>query len=290
MSNHPWNTVAAELAKLRTLPAVLVTIAVTVVVAAGLGAALAAAPSDRPLGAVDAALHAVDYAQTGLLVLGVLAVASEYAGSQARTTLTAVPGRLLLMAGKVTAYLITGGMTALLTVAAALTGAMIVHGGGLVRDDGRLDSGGPVGGGGSVGDDGPVGGGGLADGAGLVNGGGLADGGGLVSGGGLVGGEDVAVLLRAAAYLVLIGLLALAVAALVRDAVAASAVVLALVLVLPPVLAGVTSLAGYLPGAAGARLYQAGAGLSPFEGGLVLGCWLAAALAVAAISFIRRDA
>ncbi|NJP98574.1 ABC transporter permease [Nonomuraea sp. FMUSA5-5] len=242
MSNHPWNTVAAELAKLRTLPAVLVTIAVTVVVAAGLGAALAAAPSDRPLGAVGAALHAVDYAQAGLLVLGVLAVASEYAGSQARTTLTAVPGRLLLIAGKVTAYLIAAGVTALLTVAAALTGAMIVHGGG------------------------PAG------------------------GGGLVGGEDVAVLLRAAAYLVLIGLLALAVAALVRDAVAASAVVLALVLVLPPVLAGVTSLAGYLPGAAGARLYQAGAGLSPFEGGLVLGCWLAAALAVATASFVRRDA
>ncbi|MGR6920238.1 ABC transporter permease [[Actinomadura] parvosata] len=266
MSNHPWNTVAAELAKLRTLPAVLVTIAVTVVVAAGLGAALAAAPSDRPLGAVGAALRTVDYVQAGILVLGVLAVASEYAGSQARTTLTAVPGRLLLMAGKVTAYLIAAGMTALLTVAAALTGAMIVHGGGPVDGDGRLDSGGPVGGDGAV------------------------AGGGAVVGGGLLRGEDVAVLLRAAAYLVLIGLLALAVAALVRDAVAAAAVVLALVLVLPPVLAGVTSLAGYLPGAAGARLYQAGAGLSPFEGGLVLGGWLALALAVAAVSFVRRDA
>ncbi|SEG72596.1 hypothetical protein SAMN05444920_10412 [Nonomuraea solani] len=232
MTNSAWNTVAAELIKLRTLPAALLTVCATVLLAGGFGAALAAAPFDRPLSAAEAALRAVDFVQAGFLVLGVLSVASEYAGSQSRTTLTSVPGRLLLLTGKLAAYLATAAATALLTVTGAWAGAWLAGGQG----------------------------------------------------------GDAAALAGAAGYLVLIGLLAQMVTFLTRDVIASLGTVLGLVLVVPPLLATVTDLAAYLPGAAGARLYQPGPGLTPLEGGLVLAAWLALVLAAATVSFTRRDA
>ncbi|MFI6737187.1 ABC transporter permease [Nonomuraea sp. NPDC050451] len=225
------NTVAAEVIKLVTLPAALAAVCGTVLVPAGLAAVLAAGPPS----AMASAFRSVDYAQAGLLVLGVLSVASEYAGSQIRTTLTAVPGRMPLMAGKLVAYLVVASFTALLTVTGAVLAAR------------------------------------LADGAPPPD-------------------VDVAGLLRAAAYLVLIGLLGAVAATLTREVVAALGAALVLVLILPPVLGRVTTLADYLPGAAGARMYQQGPGLTPVEGGLVLGAWLAVGLAGAALAFARRDA
>ncbi|MFC4009334.1 ABC transporter permease [Nonomuraea purpurea] len=225
------NTVAAELIKLGTLPGALAAVCATVLLPAGLAAVLAAGPPS----AMASALRSVDYAQAGLLVLGVLAVASEYAGSQIRTTLAAVPGRMPLMAGKLIAYLVVASFTALLAVTGALLAARLA-------------------------DDAPP-----------------PD-------------VDVAGLLRAAAYLVMIGLLGVAAATLTREVIGALGGLLVLVLVLPPVLRHVTTLADYLPGAAGARMYQQGPGLTPLEGGLVLGAWLAVALACAAGTFARRDA
>ncbi|MEV0386243.1 ABC transporter permease [Nonomuraea sp. NPDC050643] len=258
MTNGAWNTLAAELIKLRTLPAALITICVTVLAAAAFAAALEAAPFDRSLTVAEATLGSVEYVQAGFIVLGVLSVASEYAGSQARTTLTSVPGRLLLMTGKAGAYLLTATATALLTVTASCAGAWLA-----------------------------------ASTQGTVAVGGVDTGQGAVGGAEVVAGPaggDLAALARAAVYLVLIGLLAQAVAALLRDVIASLATVLALVLVVPRFLAGVTSLADYLPGAAGARLYQAGPGLTPVEGGLVLAAWLTLALTAATISFTKRDA
>ncbi|MEV0831202.1 ABC transporter permease [Nonomuraea rubra] len=223
----PRDTFAAELAKLRTLPAVLLTCGVTIAAAGTLGAALAAG---RAMSAAEAALGTTGYVQTGLIVLGVLTVASEYAGTQARTSLTAVPARGRLITAKIAAYLVAAILTAVLALAAALAGALF--------------TGAPMG--------------------------------------------DGAALPRAAAYLVLIGLLALAVATLTRDAIASLATTLVLVLVLPPVLPD--AVGDHLPGAAGARLYQPGPGLTSMEGGLVLAGWLAVALTAAAVSFVRRDA
>lgn len=222
------NTVAAEVIKLVTLPAALAAVCATVLVPAGLAAVIAAGPPS----AMASAFRSVDYAQAGLLVLGVLSVASEYAGSQIRTTLTAVPGRMPLLAGKLIAYLVVASCTALLTV----TGAALAA---------RLTDGAEV---------------------------------------------DVAGLLRAAAYLVLIGLLGAVAATLTREVVAALGAALVLVLILPPVLGRVTTLAGYLPSVAGARMYLQGPGLTPVEGGLVLGAWLAVGLAGAALAFAQRDA
>src|SRR5690606_3160891 len=86
---HLARVTAAELSKLRTLPAVGLTVAATVV-AGGSVAALAAssavtggAPRD-PVGAVT---EVVRFVQAGVVLLGVLPVAHESAGTQLRTTL-----------------------------------------------------------------------------------------------------------------------------------------------------------------------------------------------------------
>ena len=111
---RPARAVAAELSKLRTLPAVALTVGGTVATAIALAAALAA--GDVPGGPVGIALRTVPFLQVGLVVLGVVAASSEYAGRQIRTTLTAVPARGTVLAGKAVACL----AAALVTSAAAV--------------------------------------------------------------------------------------------------------------------------------------------------------------------------
>jgi hypothetical protein len=79
----------AEVLKLVTLPACGVAVLAAWIVAAG----LAAVPQADPIG----------YAQAGFVVLGVLAVTSEYSGGQVRTSLISVPRRVELMTAKVLA-------------------------------------------------------------------------------------------------------------------------------------------------------------------------------------------
>lgn len=137
MSNSLRNVVIAELSKLRTLPTVPVTIAVTVLGTVGLAVVLAASTLEQPGGlpphfgtsfALGTALHAVGYGQTGLILLGILTAASEYSGGQIRTTLTSVPSRTLLMAGKTIAYLTAAALTALLAVATSSVAAQVTLG------------------------------------------------------------------------------------------------------------------------------------------------------------------
>jgi hypothetical protein len=97
-------TAAAELIKLRGLPAV-VAVALGTVVA--FGAAGRGVPQVVPL------------LQAGPILLGVLAVSTEYAGRQIATTLTATPNRLGLLAGKAVAYLIAATATSGAGLAAA---------------------------------------------------------------------------------------------------------------------------------------------------------------------------
>jgi ABC-type transport system involved in multi-copper enzyme maturation permease subunit len=122
------SVVVAELIKLRTLPAVALTVAATPTLAAGLAAVLAISldgtQTATPV-AVHAALQAVPYAQVGFILLGILAVASEYTGSQIQSTLTSVPRRCLLLAGKTVAYLLVAMVVASTTVVAAVTAAHI---------------------------------------------------------------------------------------------------------------------------------------------------------------------
>ncbi|WP_112266738.1 ABC transporter permease [Lentzea terrae] len=92
-----------------------------------------------------------------------------------------------------------------------------------------------------------------------------------------------------AVYLIMIGLLALAIAVLLRSVAGAVATLTTLVLVVSPLLAAATDAAEYLPDRAGASLYRPGV-LSPWEGGAVMAAWLVITFAVAVVTFTRRDA
>jgi ABC-2 type transport system permease protein len=98
----------AEFLKLLTLPALYLAVLGTWTLTLAVDAALIAAAAQSPSGAgsaLDGGLGAVGYAQAGFLVLGALAVTSEYQGGQIRTSLICVPRRaeLLLVKGIVLA-------------------------------------------------------------------------------------------------------------------------------------------------------------------------------------------
>lgn len=117
-------TVAAELVKLRGLPAVCATVIGTIAAAIALTAAVAASSADG-VDAVQATLATIPFLQVGPILLGVLAVATEYQGSQLRTTLTTTPNRGLLLTGKTIAYTVTATLTSAATIATGLTTAAI---------------------------------------------------------------------------------------------------------------------------------------------------------------------
>jgi ABC-2 type transport system permease protein len=119
----------------------------------------------------------------------------------------------------------------------------------------------------------------------------------------------------AALYLALIGVMSLAIGAIIRNSAGGIAAALGLLLVLPTVLqifAAITqatwasNLAAFLPNSAGARIYTYAAeggvssaspaggdggliSLSSLEGGLVLTAWVAVLLVVASLLVKRRD-
>jgi ABC-2 type transport system permease protein len=116
------NITTAEVGKLRTLPVAVTTTVGTAVIGALVAAALTTQLVDQGLAASTATVtgQAVPFLQIGLIVLGVLPMSHEHAGGQLRTTLTAVPRRGLLLAGKGIATLI--GLT--FAASAAVGGAV----------------------------------------------------------------------------------------------------------------------------------------------------------------------
>ncbi|MEO3875849.1 ABC transporter permease [Nonomuraea sp. B12E4] len=116
MTSHLWRVVAAELIKLRSLPAVPATVGTTVAVTAGLAFVAGRAGVDSP---ADVAFQVITYAQAGFILLGVLTVAAEYGGGPIRTTLAAVPGRVALTVAKLAAYVLIAVPFAAVTVVAA---------------------------------------------------------------------------------------------------------------------------------------------------------------------------
>ncbi|UOR03283.1 hypothetical protein MUN77_08375 [Leucobacter allii] len=108
---------------------------------------------------------------------------------------------------------------------------------------------------------------------------------------------DAALLsMKSGLYLAVIAVLAIGVAALVRHVVAALVAVLALIVVLPPVLAsipGIGAAADFLPTIAGRRLisdFETAVQLSPWAGFGVLAAWTALALALSGALLAARDA
>lgn len=215
-------TAAAELIKLWGLPAVLATSLGTVVAGAILGAA------GTPV---------VPLLQVGPILLGVLAVATEYAGRQIATTLTVTPNRLRLLAGKTVAYVFTATVISGAGLAVAWL-ARTVRGAGSER---------------------------------------------------AVAGWPIA---GATVYLVLIGLLALALATVLRSLIPPLVGMLVLVLVVSPLLAGYTEHARWLPDRAGRLLYLPDADplLTPATATIVLLAWAGSAALAAGHMFLSRDA
>jgi hypothetical protein len=102
------STARAELIKLVTLPALPLTVLLTWAVTAVLGLAPDAGP--------------IRYARAGFVVLGVLAVTSEYDGGQLRTSLLCMPRRLKLLAVKVLVLGLASVPAAVVTVLIARAG------------------------------------------------------------------------------------------------------------------------------------------------------------------------
>jgi len=119
--------------------------------------------------------------------------------------------------------------------------------------------------------------------------------------------EFLLALVGGAAYLALIGILSLAIGAIVRNSAGGIAASLGLVLVLPPVLQIVVALTQaewarnigtFLPDLAGSRLFAYGAEasvtdgivtLDAAQGGLVMLAWIAVMFVVASVLIKRRD-
>ncbi|WP_341716192.1 hypothetical protein QQG74_19490 [Micromonospora sp. FIMYZ51] len=237
MSRVLRQAVTAELVKLGGLPAVVAAVLGTVGAAIVMTAALAGAQvgAERATAIV---LQAVPYLQAGTILLGVLAVGTEYTGDQIRTSLACVPDRWVMLSGKTLAYLAWASSTA---IAAVLAGWLTAHVVLAARGVPATGTSWPV--------------------------------------------------VGAIAYLVLIGLLAQFLAVLTRGLLPALIGMLCLVLILTPLLRGVTRHARYLPGA-GELLYRPGSDdvLTPATGLLVLLGWILAVGTVAVVAFLHRDA
>lgn len=126
------DALSAELLKLVTLPPLWLTVVGTLGVAVVLGAAFTTAAADGRTGTtavLDVGLAPVGYTQAGMIVLGILATSSEYSGGQIRTTLTAVPRRLLLQAARTVALALVAVPVAAADVLLGVATARIVLGG-----------------------------------------------------------------------------------------------------------------------------------------------------------------
>jgi ABC-type transport system involved in multi-copper enzyme maturation permease subunit len=198
-------------------------------------------------------LRGLFLAQLAIGVLGVLVVSSEYATGLIRPTLTAVPQRRSVLAAKAIVF----GAVALVVSTAGVFVAFWV-------------------------------------------------------GQAVLGGKDIGVglgdphvlraVLGAAVYLTAIGLLGLAIAAIVRSTPGAIATLIGIILVAPLLAQALpdpwnTDVARYLPTGVGAGLGAALFSVRPDSDRLgtgpallVLGAWVVAAFAVAAIAISRRDA
>ncbi|GAA3394670.1 ABC transporter permease [Cryptosporangium minutisporangium] len=117
------NLVRAELTKLRTLRATVVTLAAAIAVGAGLSLLVSRAfrtAADDRFDALFAAFYGLTLAQIALVAFAVQAIGGEYRSGSIRASLAAVPRRGAFFAAKVVAVLLHLGAGALVTVAAAL--------------------------------------------------------------------------------------------------------------------------------------------------------------------------
>lgn len=236
--------VAAELVKLRSLPAFAATVLGTVLFGAAIAAAYAAMPREGDLAGVPGSLGdvvalAIPYAQLGMIVLGILPVGHETGARVLRTSFAAVPVRGFVVAGKTVAVSAAAAVTSLLAVAVSAGIAALVGGDAIHT---HLD------------------------------------------------GEGLRKLAGAALALVLVALLAHALALLLSGIVPSLTAALVLLVLLPPLLAGLGETARWLPDRAAAALYSDGAAVpDPLTGFLVAAGWIGLIGVLGALRFSRSE-
>ncbi|PZF80712.1 ABC transporter permease [Jiangella anatolica] len=126
--------VAAELRKALTLPAALAGLAVAVLAPAALAVLYAAQGTAGS--AAQAALDAAPMVTIGAIVLGVVAVSSEYGGGrQIAGTLAAMPRRRTVLAAKAATVAVLIAAAAAVAFPVALLAARLVGGTGPAPDD-----------------------------------------------------------------------------------------------------------------------------------------------------------
>lgn len=142
---RPLRPLRAEWTKLRTLPSSWLLLAATVVLTLGVGTAAVSSVSTREC-ASAAACHedTVKLALTGMwlgqatvLVLGALSMGAEYGTGTLRTTLTAIPHRVTVLASKAAVLAVATGIAAGAAILASLTTARwILPGNGFTPEAG----------------------------------------------------------------------------------------------------------------------------------------------------------
>lgn len=136
----------AELSKLRSLPAICLTLAGTVALTILLsflfireaGAVGEAGATAASVGILDFGVAALGWSQVGFFLLGVIAAASEYVGGQIRTTLIAVPDRGIQRLAANSALALLSFSAALITVLISIATVIVATGTRLDDLDGAV--------------------------------------------------------------------------------------------------------------------------------------------------------
>ena len=199
---------------------------------------------------LDIALAGVNVAQLAIAVLGVLVITGEYSTGMIRSTLIAVPKRLPVLWAKVVVYALVSFLLMVPSVVIAFFASQAILAGHHIL---QISFGAP----------------------------GVAR---AVIGGAL--------------YVTLVGIFALGLGAIVRNTAGGIATFVGIFFVIPPLMDVLPSnwnnaISQYLPSNAGRQLFalrHAAHTLTPLAGGLLMVAYFAAAILVAAILFLRRDA
>lgn len=125
------NAVRAEAAKLWSLPATWLvlggTLALTIILSIAFGAS-ADIGDGETVNILDYGVTAVTWTQCGFFLLGVIASTSEYIGGQIRTTLIAVPDRIVWRLAATLALVPLAFTAGLLVVATSITAVVFATG------------------------------------------------------------------------------------------------------------------------------------------------------------------
>ena len=252
-----WRVIKSEWTKFRSLRSTKITLLIAVVLTVGLGALIsgvtashwASSPQDHAgFNAVVTSLSGVNIAQLVVGVLGVLLISGEYATGMIRASLTAVPGRLAVLWGKLSVFAgVVGGVAVASAFGAFFLGQSLLSSQHL-----------------------------------------------QVS---ITSPDALRMVIGAGGYMLLVGIIGMALGGLLRNTAAGISSLVALFFVIPPLMnllpqSWADHIGPYLPSNAGEAFWghPSGTHLSAAAGFAVLCLWAAVAVAAAGTRLKRQDA